>query len=86
MGLIIAGGPNDESGSKKPMTEIHFLVEEAPEGGYLARAIGSDIFTEADDVAELRLQVRDAVRCHFDASEMPGVIRLHFTREEVIAA
>ena len=59
------------------MTEIHFLVEEAPEGGYLARAVGSDIFTEADDISEHQSQVRDAVRCHFDASEMPKVIRLH---------
>ena len=68
------------------MTEIHFVVEEAPEGGYLARAVGSDIFTEADDVMELHSQVRDAVRCHFDESDMPRLIRLHFTREEVIAA
>jgi hypothetical protein len=59
------------------MTEIHFLVEEVQEGGYTARAVGSDIFTEADDISELQSQVRDAVRCHFDASEMPKVIRLH---------
>ena len=32
------------------MTEIHFIVEDAPEGGYLARAVGADIFTEADDL------------------------------------
>jgi len=68
------------------MTEIHCVVEEAPEGGSLARAVGSDIFTEADDVAGLHSQVRDAVRCHFEKSELPGLIRLHFTREEVIAA
>jgi hypothetical protein len=28
--------------------EIIFLVEEAPEGGYTARALGYSIFTEAD--------------------------------------
>jgi hypothetical protein len=71
---------------KSNMTEIHFVVEEAPEGGYLARAVGSGIFTETDDVVELHSKVRDAVRCHFDASEMPKVIRPHSTREEVIAA
>lgn len=31
------------------MTEIHFIVEEAPEGGYVARAMGADIFTDGDD-------------------------------------
>lgn len=35
------------------MTEIIFVVEEAPEGGYSARAIGESIFTQADTAAEL---------------------------------
>jgi hypothetical protein len=67
------------------MSEIIFLVEEAPEGGHTARALGASIFTEADDVAGLHEQVRDAVRCHFEAGRAPKVIRLHFVREEVIA-
>lgn len=68
------------------MTEIHFIVEEAAEGGYLARAVGVDIFSEADDLPGLREQIRDAVRCHFDDGERPSLIRLHISREEVIAA
>ncbi len=68
------------------MSEIHFIVEEAPEGGYLARAVGVDIVTEADDFPILRAQVRDAVHCHFDADKMPALIRLHITREEVLTA
>ena len=68
------------------MTEIHFLVEEAPEGGLLARAMGADIFTEADDMQALHAQVRDAVHCHFDAGTAPSVIRLHITRGDVLAA
>lgn len=67
------------------MSEIMFLVEEAPEGGYTARALGEPIFTEADDLAGLHAQVRDAVRCHFDEGKAPRLIRLHFTHEEVIA-
>jgi len=67
------------------MSEIHFVVEEAPEGGYTAKAVSDDIFTEADDIPGLYANVRDAVRCHFDEGTAPGVIRLHFTREEVIA-
>lgn len=67
------------------MNEILFLVEPAPEGGYIARALGESIFTEADDIAGLHEQVRDAVRCHFEEGNAPKLIRLHFTHEEVIA-
>lgn len=67
------------------MKEIIFLVEEADEGGYIARAVGASIFTEADTLAELYDQIRDAVRCHFEAHEQPRFIRLHFVREELIA-
>ncbi len=65
-------------------SEIHFIIEEAPEGGYIARAVNEDIFAEADDIPGLHARVRDAVRCHFDDGNAPGLIRLHFTREEVI--
>lgn len=67
------------------MNEILFLVEQAPEGGYTARALGESIFTEADDLDGLHTKVRDAVRCHFDEGKAPRLIRLHFTHEEVIA-
>jgi hypothetical protein len=58
------------------MNEIIFLVEEAPEGGYSARALGESLFTEAEDLAELHANVRDAVVCHFDPDRMPKMIRL----------
>ncbi|MGO9597632.1 MAG: 2-oxoisovalerate dehydrogenase E1 subunit beta [Isosphaeraceae bacterium] len=48
------------------MLEVIFIVEESPEGGYTARALGTSIFTEADDWAQLQANVRDAVSCHFD--------------------
>lgn len=48
------------------MNEIIFLVEEAPEGGYIARALGESIFTEADDLTQLHERARDAVLCHFE--------------------
>ncbi len=67
------------------MDEIIFVVEEAPEGGYTARALGASIFTKADDLAGLHAQVRDAVRCHFDQGQGPRVIRLHVVRDDVIA-
>ena len=66
--------------------EIIFLVSESPEGGFEARALGHSIYTEADTSDELREMVRDAVGVHFDEADRPGVIRLHFVREEVLAA
>lgn len=56
------------------MSEILFLVEQSPEGGYVARALGESIFTEADTLPELRKMIQDAVHCHFDENAMP---RMH---------
>jgi hypothetical protein len=68
------------------VSEIIFLVEEAPEGGFTARAASASLFTEAETVEELHANVRDAVRCHFAEADRPKLIRLHFTRDEVITA
>ena len=68
------------------MSEITFVVEEAPEGGLIARAVGEAIFTQAATVDELRGRVRDAVHCHFDEGKGPKLIRMHFVRDEVFAA
>ena len=68
-----------------PQSELVFVVEEAPEGGYTARALGESIFTEADDFDQLRAMVREAVMCHFDDDERPSVLRLHFVHDELKA-
>lgn len=68
------------------MNEIVFVVEEAPEGGFTARALGESIFTEADTMPELRLAVQDAVQCHFEPGEAPKLIRLHCVRDELLSA
>ncbi len=67
------------------MKEVFFVVEEALEGGFTARALGESIFTDADTIEELRINVKEAVECHFDADKMPKLIRLHLVKEEVIA-
>jgi hypothetical protein len=67
------------------MTEIVFVVDEAAEGGFTARAVGESIFTEADTLEELRARVRSAVGCHFDEGQAPKVIRLHIVRDEILA-
>jgi hypothetical protein len=66
--------------------EIIFLVEEDNEGGYTAKALGHDIFVEAETLNELKANARDAVGCHFSESEKPPVIRLHIVKDEVIHA
>ena len=68
------------------MNEIFFLIEPAIEGGYTARALGESIFTEGDDLDDLRANIKDAVDCHFELNEKPKMIRLHFVSEEVMAA
>ena len=68
------------------MTELVFVVEEDPDGGYTARSVGESIFTEADTLDALRQNIREAVACHYDAAdERPRLIRLHLTRDEVFA-
>jgi hypothetical protein len=67
--------------------EIIFVVEESPEGGYEARALGYSIFTQGESLEELRKMVRDAVACHFDeAHSKPSLIRLHLVKDEVMQA
>lgn len=56
-------------------TEIIFTVEESPEGGYEARAVGHSIFTQADSLDELKVEVKDAVRCHFEKKARPKLLR-----------
>ena len=65
--------------------EIIFSVQESPDGGYEAKALSAPIFTEADNLEELRSAVRDATECHFEKGKRPKLIRLHFVRVEVIA-
>lgn len=65
--------------------EILFLVEEAIEGGYNARAIGESIFTQAETLDDLKIQMKEAINVHFDSKDKPKIIRLHIVRDEVLA-
>ncbi len=69
-----------------PQTELIFSVQESPEGGYEARALGFPIFTSADSLDELKNMVRNAVSCHFENGQKPEIIRLHTVKDEVIPA
>jgi uncharacterized protein (DUF433 family) len=56
-----------------PTSTIHFVIEAASGGGYTAKAVEADIFTEADDLDNLHARIRDAVHCHFDDGQEPEI-------------
>ncbi len=64
--------------------EMIFVVEESAEGGYEAKALGHSIYTEAEDLQELKGAVKDAVRCYFEKEKMPHVIRLHLVKDKML--
>jgi len=68
------------------MSEIVFqIIEDDADGGFTARALGHAIVTEADNGEQLRVNVREAVRCHFEEGKAPAVIRLHRVMDELLA-
>ncbi|UFS71514.1 hypothetical protein LPW11_04770 [Geomonas sp. RF6] len=66
------------------MKELIFIIEEASEGGFTARAEGEAIYLQAESVPELRYHIRDAVTCQSGKGDAPRRVRLHFVREEVL--
>lgn len=56
--------------------EIVFIVEKAPEGGYVARALGYAISAEADTWDDLGQAIDDALHHHFEEDELPDLVRL----------
>jgi predicted RNase H-like HicB family nuclease len=60
--------------------EVLFIIEEAEEGGFVARGVGVGIITEGDTLDELRANVREAVECHFDEGQSPRIVRLPLPR------
>jgi hypothetical protein len=66
-------------------SEIIFIVEESPEGGFEAQALGHSIFTQGETMDDVREAVKDAVRCHFEEEKMPRIIRLHLVKDELLA-
>jgi predicted RNase H-like HicB family nuclease len=65
-------------------SEIIFVIEEAVEGGYTARSLGASIFTEGETLSEVKVNIKDAIACHFEDDEMPKIIRLHIVKDELL--
>lgn len=80
----------NRTGVKQVMDDdqrFEIIVEQLPDGTYLARSFGCCIVTEADNLADLKTQVREAVCCHFDEDCAPRGLLLRFiktVREETV--
>jgi predicted RNase H-like HicB family nuclease len=66
------------------MQELIFVVKESEEGGYLASGVNDSIFTDGATLKELKENIKEAVRCHFDDQETK-LIRLHVVKEEIFS-
>lgn len=53
------------------MNDIVFVVEKAPTGGLIARALGTTLRAEAEDIDNLYDLVCDTVRNHFGDQRSP---------------
>ena len=67
------------------MKEVIFVINEAPEGGYVAEALGLSIFTQGDDWENLKFNIIEAVSCHFDDT-VQRIVRMHYVKNEVLTA
>jgi len=66
------------------MSEIIFVVENSNEGGYTAKALGYSIHTEGETLDELKENIREAVKRHFDEKDRPRIVRLHMVKDELM--
>ena len=48
------------------MSELIFLIEDDPDGGYTAQAIRQNILTQANTIDELKPMIQDAIDCHLN--------------------
>lgn len=66
--------------------ELVFVVREANDGGYVARAPGHSIVAEAASWTELRQRARESANKHFEnATVHPERIRLHMVKDELLS-
>lgn len=66
------------------MEEIIFIVKESEEGSYIASGLNDSIITDGESIEDLKANVKEAVRCHFE-DITNKLIRLHMVREEVFS-
>ena len=45
----------------------------------------SQFLLKQTTMGELKIHVREAVRCHFDDEDLPKIVQLHFVKDEIKA-
>lgn len=65
--------------------ELIFEVTQEADGGFVAECFTEPIFTQGDTWAELRANVLEAVSAYFFDDDKPTAVRLHLSRDELIA-
>lgn len=71
--------------SARPLaTEVTFVVECCPEGGFTARAVGHSVFAEGETLDRLKADILSAVACHFSEENAPALIRFWVGGEQVV--
>ena len=61
------------------MTELVFEIRDTEEGGFNARALGSAIFTQADDWQSLKSNILEAISVFYDTpAEQPKLVTLQY--------
>jgi hypothetical protein len=73
------------AGDSNSMNELVFEIAQEADGGFTAEALGESIFTQAENWEELKANVKEAVQAFYFDSVAPASIRLHLTRDEVLA-
>ncbi|MBX2914065.1 MAG: 2-oxoisovalerate dehydrogenase [Cyclobacteriaceae bacterium] len=58
------------------MEEIKFIIQPSAEGGFEARALEYSIFTEGETLEEVKENISEAIKCHFEDSEAPTIISI----------
>lgn len=67
------------------MSELVFEVTQEGDGGFVAECLTEGIFTQADSWGDLRHNVKEAVEAFYFDRPQPTAIRLHLTRDELMA-
>ena len=60
------------------MNEIIFLIEEAVEGGYSARALDHSIFTDGESIEDIKANIKDSIFSHFEENDLPKVVQIQY--------
>lgn len=63
---------------------IHFFIENAEEGGYIARAVNYPIFTQGETLDELVQNIKEATELHFEEIEqnaLPITVNFSFSTD-----